>query len=354
MTRAGTFLIYGATGYTGKLTARTAKAQGLTPILAGRDEAKVKALAGDLGFDWRAFALDDTTKLDKTLAEVGAVLHIAGPFSATSKPMADACLRTKTHYLDITGEIAVFEALAARNAEATKAGIMLLPGVGFDVVPSDCIAQHVKRRLPDAEDLKLYIGGLGTASRGTLKTMVEGVARPTMVRRNGAIVEVDGVHEDRCDFGAGPKSTMAVSWGDVSTAYHSTSIPNIEVHFEARPELQRVARMPQFVKAFLGCSLMQSMLKRQIDRRPEGPTDEQRTRGHAVLIAVSRNARGDTVRSRLRTPEGYALTALTGLAIATRVLDGDFKAGFQTPSLAYGADFVLGFAGVSREDLDTS
>ena len=352
MSRAGKFLIYGATGYTGKLTARTAKTQGLRPILAGRSEDKVKPLASELGFDWRAFDLDNTTKLDATLKEVDVVLHLAGPFSATSKPMADACLRTKTHYLDITGEVAVFEALAGRDAEARKAGIMLLPGVGFDVVPSDCLAQHMKRRMPDAEDLKLYIGGLGSASRGTLKTMVEGFAKPTLVRRNGEIQEVEGVHEDICDFGAGEKATMAVSWGDVATAYHSTKIPNIEVHFEARPELQRFARTPSFIKAFLGFSFVQNFVKRQIDRGPEGPTEDQRKKGHAVLIGVARNGKGDMVRSRLRTPEGYTLTALTGLTIAKRVLDGEFKAGFQTPSLAYGPDFILSFENVWREDLN--
>jgi len=352
MTRTGKFLIYGATGYTGKLTARAAKAQGLKPILAGRSEEKVKAIAAELGLDWRAFDLSETEKLDAALKEVETVLHIAGPFSATSKPMADACIRAKTHYLDITGEIAVFEALAARDAEAKKAGVMLLPGVGFDVVPSDCLAAHIKRRLPDAEDLKMYIGGLSGVSRGTAKTMVEGIAKGTSVRRNGDIEPLEGMHEDVCDFGAGPKPTIAVSWGDVSTAWHSTKIPNIEVHFEVTPELKTMLKMPGFVKMFLGLSLMQSILKRQIDRQPEGPTDEQRKSGYAVLIGVGRNAKGATVRTRLRTPEGYSLTAQTGLAIAKRVLDGDFKAGFQTPSLAYGADFVTTFGGVTREDLN--
>src|ERR1700730_6262083 len=159
MKQTNRFFIYGATGYTGKLTARTAKEKGLKPILAGRNEAKLKAIAEPLGFQSRAFDLSERTKLDAALAEVDAVLHIAGLFSSTSKPMADACLRTGTHYLDITGEIDVFEALAARDAEARQAGIMLLPGVGFDVVPSDCLAVHLKEKLPDADDLKIYIAG---------------------------------------------------------------------------------------------------------------------------------------------------------------------------------------------------
>jgi short subunit dehydrogenase-like uncharacterized protein len=352
MTKTGQFLIYGATGYTGKLTARTAKAQGLKPIIAGRSEEKVKALAAELGLEWRAFDLKETSKLDAALKDIDAVLHIAGPFSATSKPMADACLRNKTHYLDITGEVAVFESLAARDAEARKAGVMLLPGVGFDVVPSDCLAAHIKRRLPEAQDLKMYIGGLGKASRGTMKTMIEGVAKGTLVRRFDTLTTLDGMNEDLCDFGQGPKPTMAVSWGDVSTAWHSTKIPNVEVHFEVTPELKRMMNMPGIVKLVLGLPFIQSILKRQVDRGPEGPTDDERKRGYAVLIGVGRDDKGNTVRTRLRTPEGYSLTAQTGLAIAKRVLAGDFKAGFQTPSLAYGADFILSFDGVTRDDLN--
>ena len=352
MSRAGKILIYGATGYTGKLTARTAKTQGLRPILAGRSESKVRPLAEELGLEWRAFDLADTEKLDRALNEVAAVLHIAGPFSATSRPMADACIRTKTHYLDITGEIAVFEAVAARDAEAKRAGVMLLPGVGFDVVPSDCLAAHLKRRLPDAEDLKLYIGGLGKASRGTLKTMVEGIAKGTLARRNGDIEQLEGMHEDLIDFGQGPRPTAAVSWGDVATAFHSTKIPNIEVHFEVTPEMKGMLKTPTFVKMFLGLSFMQSILKSQIDKRPEGPTDEERRTGYAVLIGVARNAKGETVRTRLKTPEGYSLTALTGLDIAKRAANGEAKPGFQTPSLAFGADYVTQFPGVTREELN--
>lgn len=352
MARAGKILIYGATGYTGKLTARAAKTQGLKPILAGRSAEKTKALAEELGFEWRAFDLADTEKLDAALREVATVLHIAGPFSATSKPMADACIRSKTHYLDITGEIAVFEALAARSAEAKKAGVMLLPGVGFDVVPSDCLAAHVKRRLPDAEDLKIYIGGLAGLSRGTAKTGVESIALGTRVRRNGDIETLEGQNEDLIDFGRGPKPTMAVSWGDVSTAYHSTKIPNIEVHFEVTPELKGMMKLPGLVKMFLGLPFMQSFLKSQIDKRPEGPSEEERKRGYAVLIAVARNAKGETVRSRLKTPEGYTLTAMTGLDIAKRVAGGEAKPGFQTPSLAFGPDYITTFDGVTREDLN--
>jgi short subunit dehydrogenase-like uncharacterized protein len=123
---------------------------GRTPHSVGRNLAKVNAVARPLGLKARAFDLGDPNRLDAAIKDVSVVLCVAGPFSATSRPMADACLRNCVHYLDITGEIDVFEALAARDAEATARGVMLLPGVGFDVVPSDCLAAHLKHRLPDA------------------------------------------------------------------------------------------------------------------------------------------------------------------------------------------------------------
>jgi len=348
------FLIYGATGFTGRLTARTAKESGLAPVLAGRNAAKLKAIAEPLGLEYRAFELSDPGKIDAALEQVDAVLHIAGPFSATSKPMADACLRTGTHYLDVTGEIDVFEALAARDAEARQAGIMLLPGVGFDVVPSDCLAVHLKEKLPDADDLKIYIaGGSNALSRGTARTMVQGVPLGTRVRRNGRIVTASPRPKaTTCDFGDGPIPTIVISWGDVSTAYHSTRIPNIEVRMAATAAMRVAASMPDYVRRIMATSFVQSLLKARIDRMPEGPSEEALRSGRTVLVGVATNANGKTARARLTTSQGYMLTAQTASEIARRVAFGEFKPGFQTPGLVFGADFILRFDGVRREDLN--
>jgi short subunit dehydrogenase-like uncharacterized protein len=347
----GRFLIYGATGYTGKLTALTAKLQGLHPVLAGRDEAKTRAVAALHGFEWRAFHLGETAKLDAALNEVDAVLHLAGPFSATSQPMADACLRTGRHYLDITGEIDVFEALAARSTQAKARGVMLLPGAGFDVVPSDCLAAHVKRRLPDATRLFLAIGGLDKMSRGTAKTSVEALSRGTRARRGGQIVRLPDTPRTSADFGDGPAPTVGLSWGDVATAWHSTQIPDIDVHFQSSRQIEQMTRLGPLARSMLSTRLGQYLAKAAVNRQPEGPNDAERASGRAVLVAEASNAKGVTVRSRLRTSEGYTLTVMTALEIARRVLAGDLEPGFQTPSLAYGADFILQFPGVTREDL---
>ena len=110
------WLIYGANGYTGELIAREAKKRGLNPILAGRNAAKVAALAQELGLEHRAFDLGSPIEIGSHLGGVALVLHCAGPFSATSAPMIAACIQAKAHYLDITCEISVFEhAQTTRN-----------------------------------------------------------------------------------------------------------------------------------------------------------------------------------------------------------------------------------------------
>jgi short subunit dehydrogenase-like uncharacterized protein len=325
----GTILIYGATGYTGKLIAKAAVARGARPILAGRNLDKVKAVADPLGLTARAFELGDPARIDAAIINISALLCAAGPFSATSRPVVEACLRNRVHYLDTTGEIDVFETLAARDAEAKARGVTLLPGVGFDVVSSDCLAAHLKRRLPDAKDLKLYLSLGANMSRGTAKTMIEAIGAGTRLRRKGRIVSRDRAERGSCDFGEGEKPTIQVSWGDVATAFHSTGIPNVEVQFEALPAVRAFARTPWFVKSFLGLDFMQGFLKARADRLPEGPSEAVRGARRAVLVGVAHNEKGQTVHARLRTPEGYTLTAETAFDAAQRVAAGEVGRDFR-------------------------
>ena len=201
-----TFLVYGAYGYTGDLIAREAVRRGLSPILAGRREDSLLPLAEELGLDWRAFTLDDPQALRAGLEGVAAVLHCAGPFVHTSRSMVDACLAGGIHYLDITGEIAVFESILRRQQEAEETGVTLLPGVGFDVVPSDCLAARLAAALPGAAELRMaFYNAGGTMSRGTLKTMIEGLPAAGAVRRDGRIVPVPIAYDVRkIEFSCGP------------------------------------------------------------------------------------------------------------------------------------------------------
>jgi short subunit dehydrogenase-like uncharacterized protein len=345
-------LIYGANGYTGRLIARTFARSGLNPVLAGRNAAKLKPLAAELGLPSLAFELTDGAALDAALAGVVAVLHCAGPFSATAAPMVDACLRTGAHYLDITGEIDVFEACAAQADAAAAAGVMLLPGCGFDVVPSDCLAVHVARRLPDAVALQLSISAADQQSPGTIATAVQQIGRVCRVRRNGEIVVLPVPPQRTADFGDGDRPTVGIGWGDVATAYHSTGIPNIDVEFRTTPQLKQVADLPAFMRRLFATSFGQSVLTRMLLRQPgKAPDDEGSPGASCVLLGEARNAAGAVVRSRLRVKGAYWVTAQTALVVARRVLAGEAPAGYQTPALAYGEDLILEVPGSSIEDI---
>ncbi len=344
------FLIYGANGYTGELITRFAAEKGLKPVLAGRNAAKVEALANQYGFDFRAFDLNDAAQVDAALREVEFVLHCAGPFSLTSRAMVEACLRTRRHYLDITGEISVFEEMAARDNAAQDAGIMIMPGVGFDVVPSDCLARHLKNRLPSATSLTLAFYGLGRISHGTQATMTLNVGRGGAIRKNGEIVSVPAAWKTReIDFGEVKKRGVTIPWGDVSTAFYSTGIPNIEVYTIIPEQQLKLLKLSRYLGWILATRPIQSILQKQIPAG--GPTDEEREKGKTYLWGEAGDEAGNRVEARQKCQEGYTLTALTALAVAEKILDGNFCAGFQTPAKCYGADLILEIEGVTREDV---
>lgn len=343
------FLIYGANGYTGELIVRMAVERGLRPIVAGRNDAAIRALGEKHGLEHRVFSLDETAKLDAALNEVEMVLHCAGPFSLTSRQMGEACLRTKTHYTDITGEIAVFEACAAGDQKAKDAGIMVMPGVGFDVVPSDCLARHLKDRLPTATNLSLAFYGMGRMSHGTQATMTMNVGKGGAVRRDGKIMPVPAAWRTReIDFGEVKKNGVTIPWGDVSTAFYSTGIPNIEVYTVVPPSALKAMKMSRYLGWLFATGPFQKYLQGKIP--PGGPSDAERAKGKTLLWGEAADDEGNRVESRLQCPEGYTTTALAALNITEKILAGNFTPGFQTPAKAYGADLILEIEGTSRQD----
>ncbi len=337
------FLIYGASGYTGSLISREAAARGMKPLLAGRSAAALKAIADETGLEHRVFSLDDPAALAAGIGDVKAVLHCAGPFSRTSKPMADACLRTRVHYLDITGEEDVFESLAARDLEAKDRRVMLLPGAGFDVVPSDCLAAHLKRRLPSATRLALGFMTKSGFSRGTALTVVEGMYGGGLIRQDGVLKKVPAAFKTRViDFGAGPVKAITIPWGDVVTAFSSTGIANIEFYMAAPWSMRLGLRLSRHLGWLLGSRVVQGFLKKRIRAGPSGPTAAARDSGWSLLWGEATDDSGKKAVARLRGPEPYTMTVQTALAVVERVRAGQAPPGFQTPALAYGPDFALG------------
>ncbi len=347
------FMVYGSYGYTGNLIVEQAVKAGFKPLLAGRDETQVRAQAEKFGLEYRAFSIEDSAALDAALLEVDAVLHCAGPFVLTFRQMAEACIRTRRHYVDISGEIEGFEALAAMDEDAKRAGIMLLPGGGFDVVPSDCLIAHVAGKLSGATHVELFIKQVGGGiSRGTARSGIENSHRAGRIRRDGKIVSVPNVWDTKdVDFGRGPSRLVSMGWGDVSTAYHSTGIPNVTVYMSFPKAMVNVMRLTRYIGPILYTRAARDFIKWLIGKfLTSGPTRRQNENGFSMLIAEVTDGK-ETVRAKLKTPEAYYLTALTSVEIMKHILDGDYKAGFQTPSKVYGADFILQFTNVTREEL---
>lgn len=335
------WMLYGANGYTGELIAREAVRRGTKPLLAGRDAAKIEPLARELGCEWRAFDL-----AHPDLSGVTLVLHCAGPFIHTSAPMVDACLAAGVHYLDITGEIAVFESVFQRHDEAVQRGIALIPGVGFDVVPTDCLAAMLHESLPDAHELWLAFSSRSGVSRGTLKTMIEGLPHGGAIRENGKIRRVPSMFDVReIPFPSGPRISMTIPWGDISTAYRSTKIPNIRVYSaQSRRALKQLRRVRPFLSLLRFTPLRRLALRWA--ERTSGPSAETRATARVELWGRVRNPAGEERTMTLSVAEGYQFTMLSALAAVEQILRAPVK-GALTPSMAFGKEMVLSIEGTS-------
>jgi short subunit dehydrogenase-like uncharacterized protein len=348
---SGQAMIYGASGYSGRLILERALQLGMAPILCGRDAGKLARLASRHGLSHRVASLLDAEALHAALRDVDVVLNAAGPFSATAGPLVAACLRAGVHYLDISGELAVIERLSQQHAAARRRGVMVLPGTGFDVVASDCLAAHVAARVRRPTRLAIAIRGLELASRGSVLSFLEQAGRPVWVRRDGALTGIaPGTLERDFDFGDGPSPCVNVTWGDVTSSYFSTGIPNIDVYFESGPLLRGALVASRFASAWAGLAPWQVWARMHAALVPEGPSQAERDAARVILVVEVEDAQGERARARLHTAQSYSLTALAAAAILRRVLDGDAEAGFQTPSRLYGAEFVLSLDGVSRQD----
>lgn len=345
------FLLYGANGYTGELIARYAAQYHLRPVLAGRREEALKPLADKLHLPYKVFSLEDTPALLQALSEVQFVIHAAGPFHLTAAPMVAACIQTGTHYMDINGDISVFEMLHQYDEAAKAAGIMILPGAGFDVVPTDCTAVLLKTLLPDATDLKLaFATSGGGVSHGTAMSMIYKLGEGGAVRRSGKIVHTPLGRLGRwINFGPEKLFTMSIPWGDVSTAYYSTGIPDITSYTGIPLKVYRLLKFQSLFNWLLRTSFARNFIRKKIGQRPAGPSDEMRSKAYSLVWGQVTNAAGKKATVRLRSADGYTLTMQSCLLIAQKIGNGQWKTGYQTPGTAYGAELIMEIPGVERE-----
>ena len=340
-------LIYGAYGYTGKLVAQLAAKKQLSALLAGRSEAPLSALAEQLNLPYQVVSLDHAEALESCLRQCKLVIHCAGPFSRTARQMATACLRAGTHYLDITGELAVFEFLHSLESQAQDANIMLMPGVGFDVVPTDCLANRLKAELPDAHWLELaFVTVGGGISHGILTSTIERLGTPGAERRNGQLRPVRmGKHGKWISFGEKRRFVISIPWGDLYTAWVSTGIPNITTYTGGSPKLHPWLRLLPLFNPLLRTAWFRALLQKRVDAKVLGPSPEQNAQGYALVYGQVRNAAGESRELRLRVNETYRLTAETALLIAEKVLADQWQPGFHSPAQLYGSGLITEIEG---------
>jgi short subunit dehydrogenase-like uncharacterized protein len=352
------FMIYGAYGYTGELIARRAVARGHRPVLAGRDAHKLERLARELGLVSVPLALDDPAALARELGRVELVCHTAGPFVHTAEPMLAACLAAGTHYVDITGELPVFQRIFAAHEEAQRRGVALLSGAGFDVVPSDCLARFVADLVPGANELTIAFAALGRPSAGTAKASFEGILRGNYRRVGGVLEEIplgEGVRE--VQFSDRRRTVLPIPWGDLETAYRTTAIPNITTYMAIPSTAARLlgraspitSRLWPKLTSVLSRPAIRETLLSVIEKNVTNPGEEERASGRAYLWARASAADGRSREAWLETSDGYTFTAESAVLVMERLV-ASRPSGALTPAAAFGADFVLEVGGSKRHE----
>lgn len=334
-------LLYGATGYTGQLIAQTATAAGLSPILAGRTASKIAPIAQKFGLPYRAFGLENNAEIQQALEGTAVILNCAGPFQRTAPAFIQACLQSGTHYLDLAGEVPEFEAVRLHDTAAQQAGIMLMPGAGFGVVPTDCLALHLKNRLPAASQLVLAYETVGGVSQGTAQTVLKNLHQPGFVRRDGRLIPAKPAEKSlRVDFGHGKQTAVSNPWrADLTSAAHTTGIATIETYAVFPAPVRWIMQSP-FLRRLWGRPAWQKGLDWLINRLPAGPSEKELRNGRTTIWGQATAPNGQTATLWLHGPEAYLFTAQTAVALLQRILSGQTQPGWQTPARVYGADFI--------------
>ncbi|WP_338747045.1 saccharopine dehydrogenase NADP-binding domain-containing protein [Pseudomonas putida] len=322
-----TLMIYGATGFTGRMAARHAKAAGVELILAGRSTDRLAPLAAELGLPFRVFSADHVA--EDALAGISVLLNFAGPFAHTAERLMRACIQSSVDYLDITAEINVYRLAESLDLEAAQAGVMLLPGVGWDVVPTDCLALHVAARVAQPRSLNVALQVAGPMSRGSASSVSEIIGAGVLARVDGQLVATPDQPPREFDFGAGPKLCVPLSFGDLVTGWRSTGIRNIAMYVHISD-----AAFPEG----------------DLSELPEGPSEDQRLAHRAFAVAEVVGADGSMARSVIETVNGYTYTPLAAIEAARRVMDGERRAGFETPAHLLGVGFAETVAGTTITD----
>ena len=337
------WMLYGATGYTGTLIAEEAVRRGHHPVLAGRNAEKLRTLADRLELEWVAFSLEDERALLLATESVSLMLHAAGPFTKTCAPMMDACLTSKTHYLDISNEISVLQAAQTRYRIAEKNAVSIIPGVGFGTVACNSLARHVCDQVCDPVTLEIAIAPyLAQGSAGAAKSTLETIAGGGYVRRNGTLVKVPfGSGAKRIRFSDGGHNMLPVPSGDLEAAHLATGIANITVYMTSplQPNLARL--LLPIAQRLLSWDALREQIARQVERHRASnvASNVKKTvdaNQRSWLWAHATDRYGNGTEAWLETGEGYAFTASASVHAVEWVLSHR-PVGANSPAAVFGS-----------------
>ncbi|MCI0755043.1 saccharopine dehydrogenase family protein [Teichococcus vastitatis] len=312
-------MIYGATGYTGRMAAADANSAGLDLILAGRDETRLAELGRTLSVEHRRLALDDDTGVGAALRDVEVLLNCAGPFLRTADPLMRGAIRAGVHYLDIAAELDSYRLAETYDAQARATGVMLLPGSGGSVAMLGSLAGRAAERVGRPHTIRVALHVAGAMSRGSAISAHENLTAECLERVGGVLQTHEPGITTNFDFGSGSVPCFPVTLPDLVTLWRALRAPNIAtfVHVSG--------------SAFPTGDL---------DTLPDGPSTEEREANRYQASIEVTGAGGETVRAILDTVNGYSFTPLAAAEAARRVLAGEARPGFQTPAELFGNGFA--------------
>ena len=313
-------LVYGATGSTGKLICLRLKELNIDFVIAGRDKTKIAELSSQFNVSNFVFETSDFGAWQEALRGIVCLINAAGPFALTAENAIHACLQNKVHYLDISAELPTYQLAESLDQQAKEAGIMMISGAGL-FVAYDALVVHTAKRVKHPQQLFVAFRHYGGFSKGSIKSSKYIVDLGLLIRDNGKLKQITEANAKVFDFGEGPQECFPTTLGGIIISYKSTSIPNIREYFQL--QLSTLTTNPT-----------------DTENLPDGPTAKERAGGRSKLAVEAIGTDGDSAYSITDLPSGYALTPLSVVAVAGRILNGDLMVGYQTPGSAYGENII--------------
>lgn len=318
--------VYGASGFTGKLVVAELARQGIEPVLAGRDPARLRAVAGRIGAETRTAGIDDPDALRRAFQDCAAVINCVTPFDSFGEPVLRAAIAAECHYVDTSGEQGYLARIFDTYAEqAERAGVTVLPAMTDDGLPGDLIASLTAARLGDvdADADAITIADLrvpGGASRGTARTALsnaEEFAGGGLLYENGRFL---------AGRPAGPMTiTPPGSTEPVAVArFPLPGVVTVPRHVAAR-------RVEGVLRAEVA-GIFTAITAELVDSMPEGPDEDARRAGRWLMMAQATSADGRRARGVVHGTDVYGSTAVIAVEGARRLAAGAAKPGVLAPA----------------------